>query len=59
MEHDHMLDHIIPFISFELLEFIYTYSHDHSFSSEVLKAGKRLVESTASHLALLIESITS
>jgi hypothetical protein len=25
----------------------------------VLKAGKRLVESTASHLALLVESITS
>jgi len=54
-----MLDFIVPSISFELLNYLFIYSHGHPYSAEVLKAGKRLIESTASHLALLVESITN
>lgn len=49
-----MLEWIISSIASSLIKYLKTYSEGYSFSPDVLKAGKRLIESVASHLMSVI-----
>lgn len=49
MEHDHMIELVLPELSFELLAYVHAYSQgSQQFAGEVLKSGRRLIESLAS-----------
>lgn len=53
-----MLESIIPHISVNLVRYLQRYSEGHVFSPDVLKSGMRLIESVASYLMPLVQSLT-
>lgn len=59
MEHEHMVELIMPSISIQLITYLKKYADHHQFGMEVLKAGKRLLESITSYLSLVTQALSA
>lgn len=57
MEHPHLIERTVNFISVDLLRYIFNYSTGYEFSEEVVKAGTRFFSNIPSHYPLLFRSL--
>jgi len=59
MEHDHLVEQTLPFLSIPFLSYVYKYSQaGRDFSDEVQKAGARFMENITSYFSTLLTSLS-